>query len=141
MKKYVAALGLLLALSSPVLGQSSPSKYFSAASTNSTLVQAAVSSNKFVTLKTGIALNTTMTVYYLKLYDKATAPTCGTDTPVWTLPIPFATSNAVGGFVLPLADGLQFKLGLGFCITGAIADNDTSNAATGVVVNLGVSAR
>jgi hypothetical protein len=141
MKRPLVALGLLLALASSAVGQSSPVKFFSAASTNSTLVAKATSATTKITLKTGVVVNTTAALYYLKLYDKATAPTCGTDVPKWTLPIPFGASNSGGGFVLPLADGVQFQLGLGFCITAGIADNDTANAATGIVVNLGVAGR
>lgn len=132
---FLVSLALpLLALASSTQAQSIPKKYFSANTTNSTLVYASKG-----LLKTGVVINTTSTIYYLKLYDKATAPTCGTDTPVWTLPVPFGNSGAGGGFVLPLADGLQFANGIGFCLTGALADNDTTVAATGIVIDLGVS--
>lgn len=124
----VVLLGLMLA-SSAAHAQSSPKKYLSAASTNSNLVQTGKSS-----LRAGVVVNTTATVYYLKLYDKSTSPTCGTDVPKWTVPL---TANAVTP--LPVSDGLQFYLGLGFCITAGIADNDVANAAVGVAVNLGVT--
>jgi hypothetical protein len=134
--KTIVAGGLLLCLLTlaPVSAQTVPVKYLSAATNNSTLVNTGRSK-----LGTGIVVNTTVTVYYLKLYNKATAPTCGTDVPKWTIPIPYGASNAAGGFVLPLGDGLSFPLGLGFCITASIADNDNTSAATGIVVNLGVS--
>lgn len=131
----IAAL-ITLAWSLPAFAQTAPIKFLSTASTNATNV---LSGNTL--LGAGIVVNTTTTVYYLKLYNKATAPVCGTDVPQWTIPIPFGASNAGGGFVLPLGQGLSFPLGLGFCITGGIADNDTSAAAAGIVVNLGASRR
>jgi len=38
-------------------------------------------------------------------------------------------------------DALLFNLGLGFCITAGIADNDVAVAATGIVVNFSISGR
>jgi hypothetical protein len=114
--------------------QSFPRKYLSAATTNSTLVNAGPT-----LLKMLVSVNTTTTLYYLKLYNKATAPTCGTDTPLWTVPVPYGASNAGGGVAIPAPDGLQFPLGLGLCLTGGIADNDTTSAATGVAINLGIT--
>src|SRR5271166_2683886 len=108
-----------------------PTHYLSAGTLNPTLVKAGRS-----VLWTVVAVNTTTAPYYLKFYDKATAPTCGTDTPVLNFPIPFWASNAGGGAVIPVPVGWEFTLGLGFCLTGAIADNDTTNAAAGVSINL-----
>lgn len=117
-------------LSAGALAQSAPKKYFSTVSTNSTLVLGARSF-----LNGGVIVNTTATVYYFKLYNKATAPTCGTDVPVWTLPLPANIATPV-----PItAQGLQFGTGMGFCIVGGIADADTSPAAVGIAVNLAVS--
>jgi hypothetical protein len=127
------ALLALLACDPPVHAQTAPIKFLSVASTNSNLVL----SGK-VLLGTGVVVNTTAAVYFLKFYNKATAPVCGTDVPKWTVPIPFGASSSGGGFVLPLGQGIMFPLGLGFCITSGIADNDTGNAAAGIVVNLGV---
>lgn len=134
MRIFAWLLGLLLLAAPPVSAQTAPVKFLSTATTNATLVLGGK-----VLLGTGIVSNTTVTVYYLKLYNKATTPVCGTDVPKWTVPIPFGASNAAGGFVLPLGQGLMFPLGLGFCITSGIADNDTGAAATGLTVNLGVS--
>lgn len=113
-----------------IVAGASMAHYFSAASTNSTNVKASQGNVYDV-----IGINTTATIYYLKLYDKATAPTCGTDTPVLTLPVPFGQSSSGGGFSITLPVGIGFKSGLGWCLTGAAADNDTTNAATGVVIN------
>lgn len=105
--------------------------YLSAASTNSTNVKAAPGQVFQV-----VAINTTSTLYYLKFYDKATAPTCGTDTVTQTYPVPGSSAATGGGFVIPIPFGMNFANGIGFCLTGAVADNDTTSAATGVVINL-----
>ncbi len=135
MKSWLGYLAgaLALALGVGAYAQSAPVSYLSTASTNATLVQAGRTYVKVI-----LPINTTTTVYYLKLYDKATAPTCGTDTPKWRIPVPYGASNSGGGISLP-NDGLQFQLGFGFCLVGGIADNDSSNAATGVTLNFGIS--
>lgn len=142
MKAIPAAVALLLLMMpSQTFAQSAPVKFLSVASTNSTLVVKTVANRSKLTLKSAVLVNTTAAIYYLKLYDKATAPTCGTDVPKWTVPIPFGASSSGNGFSIPLGDGLEFLLGLGFCITSGVADNDTGNAAAGVVINFGVSTR
>ena len=133
--RRMIAVGSLACLvwATAALAQSFPYKWLSTVSTNSELVNAGATRLTVI-----VPLNTTTTLYYLKLYDKATAPTCGTDTPVQTFPVPFGGSNAGGGIALPLPPGgLSFQNGLGFCLTGGIADNDAANAAAGVAINLG----
>lgn len=131
MKRLSLAL-VLCCLSSFAWSQGVPApiSYLSAATTNSTLVR-----NTTTVMKSGLFINTTATIYYLKLYDKSTAPTCGTDTPVRRIPIPFGTTSSGAGVVDIPPDGIAFALGLGFCLTGGNADNDTSSAATGVTIN------
>ena len=114
------AFAVWLALAGDALAQSAPLKWLSAAGTNATLVRSGST-----VLNTLVSINTTVALYYLKLYNKSTAPTCGTDTPLWTVPIPFGATSSGGGVVLPTG-GLIFPLGLGFCLTGGIADNDTA---------------
>lgn len=66
---------------------------------------------------------------FVKLYDKAGAPTVGTDIPVMTIPI------AANG-VVPLDLGgapMPFQLGLGLAITNLAADSDTTAVAAGQV--------
>lgn len=87
-----------------------------AATTNSTLVQAG---QQFVV---GYALyNTSAAAKYFKFYDKATAPTVGTDVPAFTVCI---AANSQATFVPP--GGIWFALGIGYGITGAAADSDTT---------------
>jgi len=85
-----------------------------AGSTNGTLVKAG-----WVDLHTIIGYNARGSFCYLKFYNKATAPTVGTDTPVLTFALP-----ASGPFALDLPP-MPFNLGLGYAITTAAADADT----------------
>lgn len=121
-------------MTQPVGGPSNgagPGVYLSAANDNSTLVAAGKHNLYQIT-----AINTTATIYYLKFYDKATAPTCGTDTPVLVLPVPFGQSSAGGGFTMPMPVGARFLQGVGFCLVAGIANNNDDNAATGIAINI-----
>ncbi len=74
-------------------------------------------------------------VRYLKLYDKATAPTVGTDVPVLTFPIPGAVTGVVVPITIP--PGTVFASGIGIGLTTGVADADTGAVAAGEhVVNL-----
>jgi hypothetical protein len=76
--------------------------------------------------------NTSAATKYVKLYNKATAPTVGTDTPVMTLPLPAGSAANVY-----FEDGIAFATGIALAITGAVADADTTAvAANDVIVNL-----
>lgn len=106
-----------------------PYKLISAASTNATLVKSSVSKVFYIA-----AFNLNAAARYLKLYDKATAPTVGTDTPKHVFMIPGGSS----GFTLTLSVPAKFTNGIGFAITTGIADGDTGAVALNeVVVNLG----
>lgn len=69
--------------------------------------------------------NTVATKKYIKLYNKATAPTVGTDVPVMTVVIPISAAFSVD---IP---ALYFPLGIGIAITGASADADATAIAAG----------
>jgi hypothetical protein len=126
----VASLGAAHAQST----QAQVYSYLSTASNNSTLIYGAGPAR----VKWILPVNTNAaTIYYLKLYNKATAPVCGTDTPYMRIPLP---QNNNGGGALPIGlDDAAFPLGVGFCLTGGLADNDNTNAATGVVLNFGIA--
>jgi hypothetical protein len=83
-----------------------------------------------------IAINTNASSpRFLKLYNKASAPTVGTDTPIMTIPIPANSQGA--GLCLPFSMGVNFSLGIAIAITGGVADNDTTAIlANEVVLNL-----
>ena len=80
------------------------------------------------------ATNEGATTAYIKLYNKATAPTVGTDIPEMIIPVPAAVSGVPGvanpniGF-----HGYRFALGLGIAITGAAVHTDTTAVAAGQV--------
>lgn len=72
-------------------------------------------------------------VRYLKLYDKATAPTVGTDTPKMTLALP-----ATAAFSFSFPTPVEFATGLGYGMTTGAADNDTAALTAADVVGLNV---
>lgn len=135
MPRIIAAIVALACSVALAFAQALPKHYVSTASTNSTLVKVGEAHVSAI-----VAVNTAAAVYYLKLYDKSVAPTCNTDPVLFTVPIPFVATNAGGSVVVPIPDpgGLYFQQGLGFCITGAQADSDNTNAATGVTVSFAV---
>ena len=108
-----------------------PFRLISAASTNATSVKASAGT---ITTIVAVSMNET-TVSYLKIYDKATAPTVGTDVPVMTIPVPTNIQGA--GIVIPIPNGVTFSNGIAIAITGAVSDSDTTAvAADEVVINL-----
>ena len=69
---------------------------------------------------------------YVKLYNKASAPTVGTDIPVMTIPIPGGSAANVD-----FSNGIAFATGIAFAMTTGMADTDTGAvAANEVVLNL-----
>jgi hypothetical protein len=100
-------------------------RIMSAANTNATSVKAAPGTLYGIHIG-----NTAAAAKYLKLYNKAGAPTVGTDVPVLTIPIP-----AGGVRDINFGDiGLAFSLGIAYAITGAVADTDTTAVAVNDVV-------
>ena len=101
----------------------------SAASTNGALILTGTSG-----LHAFYATNTGATAAFVKLYNKATAPTVGTDVPAMIIPVPAAVSGVPGVATLPIGhNGFRFALGLGIAITGAAADADTTAVAANQV--------
>lgn len=96
-----------------------------AATTNATLVKTG-STLAFC----GLVGNNGAGNAYIKFYNKATAPTVGTDVPVVTYLIPPSRN-------VEIELEYSFPLGLGYAITGAAADNDTTavlvNQVTGIM--------
>lgn len=110
-------------------GGCTPAHLLSTASTNATVVKGSAG-----TLCKLSAINTTASLYYLKFYNVASGPTCASDTVVATYPVPASTTGA--GVEVNLGPfGEAYTVGIGFCLTGALADNDNTNAATGVVIS------
>ena len=102
----------------------------STASTNATQVKASPG-----TVYSIVAVNTTATIYYLRLYNLAAAPTCSSATGfVATIPVPASASGA--WIQIPLPVGQAYSTGIGFCLTGGAGSTDNTNAATGVYVTI-----
>jgi hypothetical protein len=99
----------------------------STASTN------AVSASAFAkNLCSVTASNTSGTAAYVKVYNKATAPTVGTDIPVITIPV------AAGATVSQdFGQSLRFATGIALAVTGGIAASDTSSGPAGVQIAVG----
>jgi hypothetical protein len=87
-----------------------------AASTNGANIKASPAKVLSIT-----AFNVSGAAKFIKLYNKATAPTVGTDAPLLTIPVP-ASGNV--NIVNPV--GIKFTTGLSIAITGAAADTDTT---------------
>jgi hypothetical protein len=107
-------------------------------STYYTLVAAATGNATSVKTSAGVIgmvsiHNKSAGVIYFKIFNKASAPTMGTDTPVFNFGIPAAT---VLNLNIP-AMGLRLSTGIAFALTGgqALLDN-TSLAAGDAVVNI-----
>jgi hypothetical protein len=93
----------------------------SAASTNAAVVKAAPAKLLYVH-----AFNANAAVRYLKLYNKLTAPTVGTDRPIMVFPIPATGSISI---LVGDDDGVLFNLGLGHALVTGAADSDTTAVA------------
>lgn len=106
-----------------------------AASVNSTVVKASAG-NVFAIY----GVNANAAARYLKLYNKATAPTVGTDTPVLTLYLPPSTVNG-GQFSFSFGGdfGQYFGTGIGYGLTTAAADADTGALTAGDVIALNIT--
>ena len=102
----------------------------SAATTNATVAKAGAGDIFSVQ-----GFNTTGAAIYLKLYNKATSPSVGTDTPVKTIMIP------AGGAVSASCawpTGFYFSAGISYALTGAAADSDTTAITAGAIVCLNI---
>lgn len=101
----------------------------SAATTNGALILTGTSG-----LQAFYATNIGATAAFVKLYNKATAPTVGTDVPEMIIAVPAAVAGVPGAVeITPGFNGYRFALGLGIAITGAVADTDTTAVAAGQV--------
>lgn len=103
------------------------SRVVSAATTNATSLKASAGNIYQIDL-----FNVATYDIFVKFYDKGSAPTVGTDTPVWTIPIKAGT-----GYARSFHMGRSFATGIAYAITKLQADSDTTAVAasdvTGVV--------
>jgi hypothetical protein len=105
-----------------------PSNYglISAATTN-----AAVVKNSAGQLLEASIFNPTAALIYVKFYNKTTAPTVGTDVPLFTIPVPV---NGVASFEFG-AMGKRFATGIGIAITAGPLATDVAAVAVGAQVS------
>lgn len=97
-------------------GRPNVARVSAAASTNATSVKAAPG-----VLYGFVLRNTAAAAKFVKFYDKASAPTVGTDTPKFVVPL------AANGFAEVFPEhGVPFALGIAYAITGAVGDSDTT---------------
>lgn len=107
-------------------GQTS-SKTISTADTTPTSVKASAGK-----LFGWVVWNTNSSERFLKFYDKASAPTVGTDTILITIPL---MGDSVQSYTIE--SGITFGTGIAFGLSTGVADNDTGSvAANELVVNL-----
>ena len=96
----------------------------SAATTNAAAVKTSAG-----TLFAVVASNSGAGAAYVKYYNKASAPTVGTDVPLITIHVP-----AGGTVTVPIGTlGHRFATGIALAITGAMADSDTTAVAANQV--------
>jgi len=98
-------------------------------STNSTLAKGSAGNVHMLT-----GYNSNAALRYLKLYNKATAPTVGTDTPVFTFALP-----PTAAFAFDFAGGHYFATGIGYGLTTGSADADTGAVTAGDILGLNVA--
>lgn len=80
-------------------------------------------------------VNTTATLYYLRLYNLSASPTCSSATGfIRTIPVPASATGA--GIARDIAQGEAYGTGIGFCLTGGGSSTDNTSAATGVYVSI-----
>lgn len=99
-----------------------------AADTNATSAKAAPG-----TLYAVKGYNAAASARYLKFYDKASAPTVGTDVPVLTIYLPATTA-----FALDWPMGRFFATGIAYGMVTAAADNSTAALTAADVLGLNV---
>lgn len=100
-----------------------------AASTNATSAKG--SAGRVFTI---IGVNNAAAARFLKLYNKASSPTVGSDTPVATFQLP-----ALQSFAIDIPRGLSFSTGIAYALTTAAADADTGALAAGDVTCLNIA--
>lgn len=98
-----------------------------AASTNATSAKATAGTLKHIT-----GYNAAAAVRYLKLYNKATAPTVGTDTPVLTIALAPSSFFSIG-------QEFYFSAGIAYALTVNAADADATALTAADVVGLNLA--
>lgn len=109
----------------PTAGGATQFRRIATADTNATVVKAAAGRVYGYTFS-----NLTGTALFVKLYNKATAPTVGTDVPLRTIYVP---PNGVAAY--HLGQGLAgFSSGIAIAATTGVADTDATAVAAGALI-------
>lgn len=124
--------GLISTIGTVTIADSPTETYaqvITAATTNATSVTSGATKLRTISLVNGVA-----TLRFFKIYNKASAPTVGTDTPVLTLTM---SPNNPSPFTLPNG-GLSLSLGFAYAMTLGVANSDTTadsvvGAVTGIL--------
>lgn len=90
-----------------------------AASTNATNVKAVSGSVSSI-----VVTNSSAAVKYVKFYNKGTAPTVGTDTPVLVIGV-----GPTSTVTMPYPVAMPFSIGIGYAMTGLATDVDATAVA------------
>lgn len=78
------------------------------------------------------ASNVTASAIYLKLYNKASAPTLASDVPLITIPVPANSCVPIEFGRL----GLRFATGIAYVVTGGIGATDTASVLAGSQITI-----
>lgn len=113
-------------ISQPVTSAQSPYLLVTAASTNANFIKSTSGCLYELTVS-----NVTATAIFVKLYNKASAPTVGTDVPIVTLSVPANTTLPVEFGAL----GKRFSTGIAIAATAAAPATDTAVAVAGVQIS------
>lgn len=114
-------------LTSWINGATNTSRILSAAaSTNATSAKASAGSVHGIS-----GYNAAAAGRYLKFYDKASAPTVGTDTPRKTVYLPATTA-----FAISMRD--YYATGIAYALTTGVADNDTGALTAADILGLNI---
>lgn len=97
-----------------------------AATTNAAVVKASAGSLFEVAIT-----NTTAAAIVVKLYNKATAPTVGTDVPLLAVPVAVGSVATIGFPEI----GKRFSAGIAIATTAAIATTDVAAISAGAIIS------
>lgn len=100
-----------------------------AATTNATLAKAKAGKLFFVR-----GINAAAAIRYLKFYNKASAPTVGTDAPVLTIGLPASSAFSLDWG----SSGRLFQTGIAYALTTGVADADAGALTSGDILALNV---
>jgi len=102
----------------------------SAASTNATIIKGGPGTLCAITW-----LNTTNTLMDIRLYDTPSTPNCGSASGLVANFVAQGNTINPGATIVLGGAGLVFATGIGMCVTGGNANNDTTPAVTGLNIN------